>query len=509
MLTLRNVLYLIASAAWVTLFWSDVPILINEWNSDDYSHCYLILPIVGYLVWTDRDRIARTIGGGPLLGILFSLVATALFYMGRFGSLKFFVYLSMWLSLCGMALLFLGSKSIRSLWMPMLVGFFAVPLPAFITKITSLNLRLISSVLSEKMLQVVGIPVYREGNIIDLGVIQLQVVDACSGLRYLWPSLLMALLVGWFFLPKAWKRVLLILIAIPVTILSNSFRIALTGVLTKFVDPSLAEGFFHDFSGWLVYVLSLGMLGLCAMILKGRRGSAPQYIKKKTAAPVLPPSSVWTGIAACCFMGVMVFGQYHLLQVKNTPERMAFTTFPAHMGQWQGSKQYLSKPVMRSLGADDYLNVIYTNPQTNDVIYLLVSWYDHQTTNHAAHAPTSCLVGGGWDIRTKQVLPAQATGNRSFPVTQMTLDRNGTTIISNFWFLQRGKVVVSEWLNKWHLLKDAIIMQRTDGALVRLEMPVPEGASIEETQQKLNMFADQLRQHLTPYLPDSYENGPL
>ena len=111
------------------------------------------------------------------------------------------------------------------------------PLPNFITKITSLKLRLISSVLSEKMLQLAGVPVFREGNIIDLGSIQLQVVDACSGLRYLWPSILMALLVGWFFMKKPWKRIVLLLFSIPVTILSNAFRIALTGILTKFIDP--------------------------------------------------------------------------------------------------------------------------------------------------------------------------------------------------------------------------------------------------------------------------------
>ncbi|CCH50106.1 VPLPA-CTERM-specific exosortase XrtD [Pseudodesulfovibrio piezophilus] len=504
MLTRRNFFYCTASIAWIVVFWSDFPILLHEWNAEDYSHCYLVLPIVGYLLWTERGKRAGKLGGGAFLGLAICLVAVLFFHIGRFASLKFFVHLAMWISLCGIALLYLGDKAIRSLWMPMLVGFFAVPPPVFITRMTSLKLRLISSVLSEKMLQFIGIPVYREGNVIDLGVIQLQVVDACSGLRYLWPSLLMALLVGWFFLSAPRKRLLLLAIAIPVTILSNAFRIALTGVLTKFINPALAEGFFHDFSGWLVYVLSLGLLGACAWLLADRPHHPVR--SQENLPPWILPHTQWTGFAACCFLGIMLYSQFHLLPAQRIQARHDFTSFSAQIGPWTGQRIYLSQPVVQSLGADDYVNMVFRNKDTQDAIYVLISWYDQQTTSHAAHAPTSCLVGGGWDIMNKQVLDAGQSDERNFPVTQMTLDKNGQTIISNFWFLQRGRVVVNEWLNKWHLLVDALFRQRTDGALIRLEMPVRPDSSVMETQKTLNSFARQLRGRLTPFLPAGYEN---
>lgn len=497
--------YALALAAWIGVFWSDFALLVHEWGNEDYSHCYLVMPLVGYIVWTNKQRILESVGGKPHLGYLLCILAGGLYLLGRLGSLKFFVYLSMWSFVCGGALIALGHKAVRGLWMALLVGLFAIPLPNFVTKITSLKLRLISSVLSEKMLQLAGVPVFREGNIIDLGSIQLQVVDACSGLRYLWPSILMALLVGWFFMKRPWKRITLLLFAIPVTILSNAFRIALTGILTKFIDPALAEGFFHDFSGWLVYVLSLGILGGCALLLnRWFPESAPRAAGDQGPLPQLKTSAWWHGVVVALLLGGLFLTQTFLLKNLSRPERTSFTSFPTVIDEWVGQRATLSEGVVKSLGTDDYLNAAFRNSRTGALVYVLVSWYDHQTTAHAAHAPTSCLVGGGWDVRQKSVLPPSVNGDRTFPMTQMVLNRDGQPLLSNFCFLQRGRVVVSEWWNKWYLLADSVVMQRTDGALLRFEMPVPNGRTIEEAQAELDSFAGRFRQRLAPYLPADY-----
>ena len=497
-------LYLIALSIWVAVFWSDVPVLLAEWGHDDYSHCFLVLPIVCYILWTDRNKIIRVAGGGLWQGAVFVLVALAAFFVGRLGSLKTFVFLSMWLSLCGMGLLALGGRSLKVLWFPILIGLFSIPLPAFITRITSLKLRLVSSVLAEKMLQIAQVPVYREGNLIDLGVIQLQVVDACSGLRYLWPSLLMALLIGWLFVRGPWRRIVLVIVAIPVTILSNAFRIALTGILTKFIDPALAEGFFHDFSGWLVYVVSLCVLGGCAWIMRGKadEGSTRTPTRQHGGGRALAPW--WHGVIPVGCLAVMLLGQLSLFHEQAPPDRVHFHTFPSEVSGWTAQRQTLSGAVLEGLGVDDYYNAVFRNAGTGDVAYVLVSWYDRQTTNHAAHAPTSCLVGSGWDIKSKGVLSPSAASGRAFPVTRMVLFRNKQMLLSNFFLLQRGKVVVSEWMNKWYLLKDAVLKQRTDGALVRVEMPVRPGVALAEAQETLDKFVGELRAALSPYLPADY-----
>ena len=112
----------------------------------------------------------------------------------------------------------------------------------------------------------------------------------------------------------------------------------------------------------------------------------------------------------------------------------------------------------------------------------MISWYAHQTVEHAAHAPTSCLLGGGWDLISKRVLPPADKG-RAFPVTQVLLGKGDQRLVSNFWLLQRGRVVTSEWLNKWYLVQDALLQQRTDGALVRVEMAVPRGRPLNMSKK--------------------------
>ena len=243
----------------------------------------------------------------------------------------------MWTSLCGMSLVALGQRSFRALWLPMVIGSFAIPFPAFIDRIASFRMRLISSYLSEQVLQLLNIPVFREGNLIDLGVIKLQVVDACSGLRYLWPSILMALLMGWFFLKGPWKRIVFLIVAIAVTIFSNAFRIALIGILTKFIDPALAEGFFHDFSGWLVYVLSLGILwGITMLLAAGQDKTAdggPRPLDAVRFNASLP--GAWNGAVVLALLATLWAGPYFLKQQQYPPHRERFTGFPTqgHSGR--------------------------------------------------------------------------------------------------------------------------------------------------------------------------------
>lgn len=502
---IRYILYALALVFWVAIFWSDFPVLVQFWNGEDYSHCYLIVPIIIYLVWNNRGRIAESAGGGGFFGYLLLLLSILFLFIGRFGSLRYFVNLSMWTSFCGITLVALGQRSFRALWLPMLIGVFAIPFPAFIDRLASFRLRLISSYLSEQALRLLNIPVFREGNVIDLGSIQLQVVDACSGLRYLWPSILMALLVGWFFLKSPWKRIVLLLASIPVTILSNAFRIALTGILTKFIDPALAEGFFHDFSGWLVYVLSLGILWGITMLLTSERdkssGGETRQINVVRFNAGLP--GVWKGAVVLVLLAALWTGPFFLKQQQYTPHRKRFIGLPMQVDQWQGKYSKLSEPVLKGLGLDDYMNGQFTHAGERSDIWVLVSWYAHQTVEHAAHAPTSCLLGGGWDMLSKRVLPPVSSG-RAFPVTQMVLGKGSQKLISNFWLLQRGRVVTSEWLNKWYLVQDALLKQRTDGALVRIEMAVPPGETVEQVQETLNHFAASLRQELSPYLPENY-----
>ena len=138
------------------------------------------------------------------------------------------------------------------------------------------------------MMQWTGISVFREGNIIDLGVTQLQVVDACSGLRYVFPLLLMGFVFAYLFHKKWWEKIVIIIATIPISVLSNALRIAITGYLTLNVSQELADGFFHGFSGWLIFIISFLMLVVFSAFIKwaGKKVFKEKYLINTSAGSI-------------------------------------------------------------------------------------------------------------------------------------------------------------------------------------------------------------------------------
>ncbi|UZP67599.1 VPLPA-CTERM-specific exosortase XrtD [Desulfovibrio mangrovi] len=504
----QHVVFVVSMLLLGGMYFQDMQTLAGLWSGEDYSHCYLVPLMVGYLVWTDRKSLSDHTGGRPLLGFILLVFAAVLLLVGRLGALQTLVYLSMLFAILASVLIAYGGRLATRLWYPFLIALFMIPPPAFIDNLMSLRLKLISSQLAEWLLRAAFVPVYREGNLIDIGVIRLQVVDACSGLRYLWPSFLMSLLMGRLFLKKYRLICFLVLMSMPVTVIANAFRIMMAGVLAKYVDPALAEGFFHDFSGWLVYVIVLIVLGGCVYLLRsrdageGQSGSAlvERFLFKGAQRGSVP--AAWHGILAMGILVGMLAVRFFLVDTQLIQTRIAFTHFPQNIGEWQGERVFLSNEALNSLGVDDYYNGVFYSSSHKNQAHTLVAWYDTQTASRAAHAPTSCLLGGGWLMESKQVLTPNAA--RSFPVGQIVLSRNGRRLISNFCFLQRGRVVTSEWLNKLYLVYDGIIMHRSDGALVRVEMPLHENQSIEEGQLVLDDYVGSLRVALMSYLPKDY-----
>lgn len=487
------VLMAAAAAAWCWLYRDYFHLLLAGWGSEDFSYAWFVPPVVVWLGWTVRHRLRRDQASGPWWGLLWLAVASALFVGGKFGGIKMLVFISMWASLVSFAGFIFGGAGLRALRMPILLGLFAVPLPPFIANTLSFRLRLVSSALAEWMLRLADIPVFRDGNIIDLGPIKLDVVDACSGLRYLLPALLMALLLGWLQLRRNSLRLALILVAFPVSIFANAFRITFTGVMVRLVGPSAAEGFFHDFSGWLVYVISLGVLILCCRLL-GRleRNDSEPAGKADAGLPTPCAPGLALAVAAMLALGFLnpASGSAKI------PPRQGLDTFPMALTPWEGTFRRLSPLVLRSLGASDYMHATYNNVQTGNTLYMLISWYGEQDGTNSAHAPTACMLGSGWSVAGRKALPPRESV-RPFPVGQILLKKGGVRLVANYWFQQRGRAVTNEFLNKWLLFWDALTIGRTDGALVRMEVVLRPDQSVEDGQALI----DDMTSRVVPLLP--------
>ncbi|MBU4524196.1 MAG: VPLPA-CTERM-specific exosortase XrtD [Desulfomicrobium sp.] len=485
----------LALAAWGWLYRTYLPMLVGSWQGEDHSYAWFVPAVVVWLGWTLRERLRRLADERYSAAALWLVAAAVLFVAGKFGSIKMLVFASIWASLVAFTGFLVGNGGLKALRMPVIVALFAIPLPPFLYNNISFQLRLLSSALAEWMLRLAGVPVFREGNIIDLGLITLDVVDACSGLRYLIPTLLMALLVGWMFLGRNRLRLVLFLLAFPISIFANAFRIMLTGVLARLLGPTVAEGFFHDFSSWLVYVVALVVLFAGCRLLAIWDREQNTIPAREKAAPTLPrPHPAGLFVAGLCLFALSFMSAAGSASL---PPRASFAAFPLELGPWEGSRLTLEPEVQRSLGASDYVHATFRNIESGNPLYLLVSWYAAQDGTNSAHAPTSCMLGSGWSVTGRSNLPPR-DGVRDFPVGRILLEKGGNRIVANYWFEQRGRAVTNEFLNKWLLLWDALTLGRTDGALVRVEVLLRPGQSVDDGQN----LVDDMVSRIVPLLPD-------
>ena len=242
--------------------------LVRRWTAqEEYSHGFLIPVIVAWLLWSCRDAILASIGRPTWVGPLLILLATGMLVVGKLSALYLLAQVGFVVALIGVALGFGGYSLLKVIFVPIIFLLFAIPLPYFIDAMLSFRLQLISSQLGVFFIRMLQIPVYLEGNVIDLGVYKLQVVEACSGLRYLYPLMSLGFLMAYFFQAPLWQRALVFFSTIPITIAMNSFRIGLVGVLVNYWGPQDADGLLHMFEGWIIFIACAGLLATEILLL--------------------------------------------------------------------------------------------------------------------------------------------------------------------------------------------------------------------------------------------------
>ena len=254
------------------VFYSSHRVMIGWWENEDYNYCYLIAPIVLYLIWEKREELARVEARPSWRGAVPLAIGILLFWLGELAGEFTTMYFASWFVLVGLLWMHLGWQKLKVIWFPIVFLIAMFPPPNFFHFNLTLQLKLISSQLGVAMMQAYGLSAYREGNIIDIGFTKLQVVDACSGLRYLYPLIIMAILLAYFYRGGLWKKALLVVSAVPLTIFTNSLRIAMTGILYEIWGPQVAEDFFHGFSGWFIFMFGMAVLLVEMWVLNGFRG---------------------------------------------------------------------------------------------------------------------------------------------------------------------------------------------------------------------------------------------
>ena len=248
-------------ASFVLLYWRVLGKLIYDWSQDEnYSHGFLIVPLAAYFVWERRERIAAVPVQPAAWGMLVVAGSLIVLLAGLLGAELFLSRIAMIGTLVGGILFILGPRHLKLLAFPVGILLLMIPIPSIILNQIVFPLQLLASRFGVASMSALGIPVLREGNVIVLANTTLEVAEACSGLRSLVSLLTLGIVYGYFTDRRSSVRTMIALAAIPVAIMANGLRVAGTGIAAHYYGASVASGFLHTFSGWLVFVAAFVML---------------------------------------------------------------------------------------------------------------------------------------------------------------------------------------------------------------------------------------------------------
>jgi exosortase D (VPLPA-CTERM-specific) len=475
--------------------------------NEDYSGGLLIVPISVWLAWRKRDELSRLDVGPDWRGLGLMALAIAIFVVGELGAELFTTRVSLIVFLIGAVWLLYGWKAVACLRFALLFLFFILPLPGFIHRNMTFPLQLISSAMSVRLMQLFGYSVYREGNVIDIGFTQLQVVEACNGLRFILPMLTIGVLFAFLNWKPWWQRLVLIAACVPIAVLANIVRIAGTGVIAHIWGVKAAEGFFHDFSGWVVFMACLAVFVVLNFGLdKIPRRPQPQRADAPSGPGVVRLS--WLPVtAAVILMAVTPAIVAHMGSVPPVPLKQPLTDFPTRFGDWAGRPSPMEAKIWDQVGGQDYVIIDFENGGQPPVNFY-AAYYEYQRkAGDFIHSPKLCLPGAGWFVEQNRVRaialerPGAAAGKR-LVFNEMEIHKNQFHQLVYFWYQGRGRNFTSEYLAKFYMVWDGIFRRRTDGALVRLIRPIGPNESIESARSVLDPFAAFVSMTLGEHLPD-------
>ncbi|MEZ5776822.1 MAG: VPLPA-CTERM-specific exosortase XrtD [Paracoccaceae bacterium] len=508
-------LFALLIAASLPIFWIGIVSLAEAWSTAEYSHGPLIPLISLYLFLREQRRMplpdADVRRRWP--GIAVTAFALAVAVLGNLMRVPDIVTYAMILWTGGIVLSVFGWDRGRLHMLPVLHLIFMLPLPQFLYWKLTIFLQGVSSELGVWFVSLAGVAVYLEGNVIDLGVYKLQVAEACSGLRYLFPILSFSYLFAILYRGPFWHKAVLLLSAAPLTVLMNSVRIGIIGILVDRYGIEQAEGFLHFFEGWVVFLVCVLILFGLAMMLQ-RMAPSPMPLSEAIdldfegfggiLARILAirPSGA---LAVAALLTALTSIAWQVLPAPAVPDpaRDPLALFPREIGDWRSYTVPLDADIEKVLAADDYVNAFYQRPGGGEAVNFFVAWYAKQTEGQGIHSPEVCLPTGGWEVFSLAETRVDMTeaGYGQFPVNRAVIQKGLSKQLVYYWFEGRGKRVANDFHAKLSVLADSLTIGRTDGALVRYVTPIAPDETEAEAEARLLGFMRQSLGFLPRHVP--------
>ncbi len=476
--------FLIFGLFCVTLLFLFYPALQRTWESwqqEEYSHGYLV-PLIGIVLLANKVLHSPPQKANSWLGFAAILTCIILEFLFSFSGIQGLQPLLLVCFMISFFLLLYGLRFTLFVAGPLAFFFFLAPLPKFLYYTISFKMQMLSTSISRSLFELAGFSVFQDGNIIDLGIIQLEVVEACNGLRYLFPLLALGYLLVYMYKTSFIKRAILFLSIIPVTIFMNSVRIFIVGLSANLWGAEIAEGLVHDAQGWIVF------LG-CLLILAGEITLMQKFSKKEVfdfdvislpsrkAACVFFPVPWQKPVKASIILFLVALGLQTALISSNFAQihpvylEKPLSEFPMEIGQWRGTRSTMDQASLDVLGTDEYLLADYVNTAGELVnLYMLYFPKQDSTSNQAVHTPEVCIPGGGWKI-----VSHTTTVINSRPVNRLIIAKGLQKQLVYYWFFQGDEVTVDAAGSRLSIIKRAVFERRTDGGMVRLLTPITDG----------------------------------
>ena len=512
-----GMLWLALATAGATFFFMDgLEALLRAWQLPEYSHGPLI-PILSGLLFL-RQLKTVPVNPGPVrdrwVGVCVLLLAVLFGSLGKLSGISDIVAYASIIWVGGILLISFGWKTGKHFWPPVLHLVYMLPLPDVFYHKMSNFLQLISSELGVYFLKLLGVAVYLEGNIIDLGVYKLHVADACSGLRYLFPILSFSYIFAVLYKGPMWHKAVLLLSAAPITILMNSVRIAIAGVLVDKLGLEWLEGFTHFFEGWVIFIACILLLFLMARIMLWMN---PQKMSLADALD-LDTDGLWdqakrlrlvqpsTAMISAAGVMLAVALAWQAVPERDTQNvsRDTLQLFPQRLGEWQriGAAVPLAPEVEAVLQADDYLSINLGHPDHKVAVGLFMAWYQDQT-NGGVHSPEICLPGAGWEIAwlERSDISGQLGLTDPFEINRAVIQKGETRMLVYYWFEQKGKRIAWDMQAKVQLMIDGIMTGRTDGGMVRLTTLIQDGETDAQADARMLDITREALPHLPRFMP--------
>jgi len=383
-----------------------------------------------------------------------------------------------------------------------------IPLPTIVQIWIGLPLKAISTKLGEIILRISGVPVFVEGHIIDLGVIELQVVDACSGLRYILPLFALGIIFAHFFEKTVWKKVVLAVLTIPIAIITNGVRIGITGILVQAYGEDAAMGFFHSFSGWIIFIFAFALLFvfhfLMKKLFKDNSFSSPdsRTAAKKPGASRAGHSSIPLIVSSLLLtvVGILSFSTSHLPPMGL---REGLAQFPLVIDDWKAhNTERISSDIIEKSGAEDVFTAGYSNREEKAVsLYIGYRGSPFLESENFFHSPNVCIPSSGWKVvqkKTHHISGVPYFG--TIPVSEMVIEKMGYRQLVYFWFQTKSRVSHNVNINRYHLSLHAIMRDNTYDIFIRPISQLYEGETIEDAEKRMDQFVKEMMPVLLQFL---------